>query len=271
MAESISWIDNAGVSTALDGTGNYLAVVGRNGMWMPPVSFIEQDIPLQPGTVLRLVKVLPRPVLIPILIQGASNTESSFYTSLRFLENAMNPLRGDGHLKFTAADGTIRKLTCRLQSGFEGDESATARGPANAVVPFQFYANDPFWYDNASTTVSKTNLTLPSFTITNTGDAEMWPVWTIHGPGSSLVVTDTTTGLLFSTGDVLGGSDVLVIDTTPGVKTMTLNGVNDFTNLVNSSTLFSLTTGANAITVALAGTSSATTLSVVYKQRWNGV
>lgn len=270
MAEAISWWDPSNTETKLNNESNYMAILGRTGMLFPPQTFVEQQIPLQPGMVLRQVLIGPNDIMIPILITAAS--ESALIVAIRALRTAMNPQRGTGRLRYTAADGTIRDLNCCLSAGFEGIEDDTNRGPSWIVLPLQFHADDPFWYDDSATTVNKTNITMPSFSVTNTGDYEMWPVWTIHGPGTNLVLTDTTTGLALTFTLTLGSSDILTIDTTPGVKAILLNSVtNEYPALATTSSIFSLPMGSNAITAVMSGTTGTSALTLVYKQRYLGV
>jgi hypothetical protein len=269
MAEILTWIDPSSTSTALDGSGNYLGIVGRSGLIGVPETFIEQDIPLSPGSRLRQVKTPNTEVKVPLLVTGS--TESALITNIRTLRAAMNPLRGDGILQYQAQDGTVRQLTCRLLQGFEGDESDGNRGPGYIILPLVFHAFDPYWYDQFTSTVTYTTFTTK--TITNGGDVEMWPSWSIHGPTTNLTITNTTTGKSMAFTLTLGGSDVLTIDTRPGVKTALLNSVtNEYSALSATSALFSfpaLTT--STLNFTLSGTTGATQIVLTYKQRWIGV
>jgi len=92
MAEILTWIDPASVSTALDGSGAYTGIIGRKGLIGVPEQFVEQDIPLSPGSRLRQVKTQNTEVMVPVLVKGAS--ESALITNIRTLRSAMNPIRG---------------------------------------------------------------------------------------------------------------------------------------------------------------------------------
>jgi hypothetical protein len=269
MAEILSWFDPASTQTLLDGSGNYTGIVGRQGLIAAPQQFIEQDIPLSPGSRLRQVKTNPGNVLVPVLVKG-SGSESALIVNIRTLRTAMNPNRGDGRLRYQAQDGTTRELNCRLLSGFDGDESDSARGPGYIVLPLMFRAFDPYWYDQNATTA--TFATFGAQVINNTGDVECWPTWTVHGPTTNLTITNTTTGLSMVFTLTLGATDVLTINTNPGVKTCLLNSVtNEYSTLSATSSLFSFITGNNTINFTLAGTTVATQIQLSYKQRWLGV
>jgi hypothetical protein len=269
MAEILTWIDPAAVSTALDGSGAYLGIIGRKGLIGVPEQFVEQDIPLSPGSRLRQVKTQNTEVLVPVLVKGAS--ESALITNIRTLRSAMNPTRGEGDLLYQAQDGTIRNLNCRLLQGFEGDESDGNRGPGYIVLPLVFHAFDPYWYDQNNTVATYNTFTAK--TVVNNGDVEMWPQWSIHGPTTNLTITNTTTGKSMVFTLTLSGTDVLTIDTSVGVKTVLLNGVtNEYSAMSATSALFSfpaLTT--STLNFTLAGTTGATQIVLTYKQRWIGV
>src|SRR6185312_14795392 len=190
MSEQLSWFDPASTQTLLDGSGNYWAIIPRQGFYSPSWNLVEQDVPNQDGNRLRTVLAQPNVVRQVLLIKNT--TESNYLANVRTLRQAMNPKRGAGILQFQAADGTVRQLNCVLQSGLEGDESSGVRGPAWIKAPCVWRAADPYWYD-ASATVA-TYSTFTAKTVVNSGDAVFWPQWSIHGPTTNLTITNVTTG-----------------------------------------------------------------------------
>lgn len=269
MAEQLSWFDVASTQTLFDGSGNYWAIIPRQGFYSPSWNFVEQDVPSRDGNRLRTVLAQPNVVRQVLLIKNT--TESNYLANVQTLRSAMNPQRGYGLLQFTNAAGTTRQLNCRLQAGLEGDESPGNRGPAWIKAPCVWRANDPWWYD--ATATSTTYTTFTTKTVTNNGDTEMWPQWSIHGPLTALVITNSTTGEAITfTGLTLGGTDVLTIDTTPYKETVLLNGTtNKYSSLDPASVLFSFRMGSTTLNFTIAGTSGATQITLSYKQRWLGV
>lgn len=268
MAEQLSWFDVASTQTLFDGSGNYWAIIPRQGFYSPSWNLVEQDVPSNDGNRLRTVLAQPNVVRQVLLIKNT--TESNYLANVRTLRQAMNPKRGAGILQFQAADGTVRQLNCVLQAGLEGDESPGNRGPAWIQAPCVWRAADPYWYD-ASATVA-TYSTFTSKTVVNSGDVEMWPQWSIHGPLTSLTVTNSTTGDSFALTLSMTNTDVLTIDTTPFKKTCLLNGTtNEYSALSAASVLFSFPTGTSTLTFSIAGTSGATQIQLSYKQRYLGV
>lgn len=288
MAETVTWIDPSSTSYALDGSSYYTGIVGRSGLFAPPTQVIEQEVPLQPGARLRQIKTVTRPPVVPVLIRASS--EAQFAVARRALRWAMNPNRGAGTLRIKASDNTQRDLVCYCESGFEGDESDTYRGPGFAILPLGFKALDPYWYDSSATVVTLTPggttqffrtpffpLQLSSsgisnsFTVNNTGDVQCWPVWVITGPGSNPVLTNNTTGKTITMAVTLTAGQTVTIDTRPGYKTVTReDGTLHYSYLSFASSLWPLVTGANGISLSMSGTTSASALQLQYKQAYDG-
>jgi hypothetical protein len=107
--------------------------------------------------------------------------------------------------------------------------------------------------------------------VTNAGDVEAWPVWTITGPGSGIVLRNLTTGqsMDFGVGALAAGNTV-VVDTRPGAKTAVANGsINVFPFLSAASVLWSLQRGANAVRLEMSGAiAGASGLSLAYRPRY---
>lgn len=272
-AESYIWIDSAATSHAMDGSTGVEVLAGPIGLYMPPLSLLDQRTPGQPGTTIKYTDILPRPITLPIHIQGA--TESALET----LKNALvetwfaNP----GTLRRTRPDGsTQRDLACSYLAGLgldESDTSSQTRGSGWIETPLQLLAAVPFWTDTADTTAGPYSNTQMGAgqTIANNGTWECYAKWTLHGPFSAMVITNTTTGykmdLTANGGLTLGNTDSLVIDTTAG--TMLLNGSTDErSHLSYDSILFPLAKGNNAITWSYSsGLNGTTTTTLTFRQR----
>lgn len=289
MAELLSWIDAAGAETTLNGESNYLALIGRQGFYSPPISIISQQVPMQPGVRDKYVQIGAGDPKLPLLVYA--DDEPTLALVRRQLVYAMNPLRGSGTLRNTAQDGSVRDLVCKLVAGLSGDESAQNRAPGNFLAPLEFEAADPFWYDRDYTSLSFSTgasvlfLASPflgphisssgiasSFSVFNSGDVEAWPIWTITGPGNTITLSNTTTGKALVLSITITAGQVLTIDTRPGHKTVTReDGSNQFATVSSTSSLWELATGNNAVTLSISGTTTASGLQLQYKQRYFGV
>lgn len=285
-AETLTWVEANGTELVLtDGVWrNDLA--GRLGAWMPPVSFVEEAVPLQPGARLRQVKVGVREVDVPLLLRAPS--EPALRTSVRALLRSFNPSRGDGKLRVRAADGSERELTCRYAGGFEGDEGPAAKGNLSQRVVLIFRAADPYWYARTGVqtiyTLGSPATFFPFFplrlssstifadaTVANAGDVEAWPVWQLTGPGVDPVLRNLTSGELMSLSLTLAAGESLAIDTRPGRKSVTADaGSNQFGALSAASVLWALQAGDNAVRVEMSGATADSQVSLSYTPRYLG-
>jgi Phage tail protein len=285
--ELMSWFDPTGVEYALNGDAYlFLDNPGRTGFKsLPPMMTTVLNVPLTDGDVPRFTLASPRPLSVHTLIKGSNPTD--FEQVRTVLQNGMNPKLGSGFFRCTRQDGTRRDINCKYVDGFIGDESWGVSSSVHQELLLGFVAHDPYFYDTLATVLTFTAtaatnffpitpLRLSStsigsgFSIFNSGDVESFPVFTIQGPGTNPLLTNTTTGKALLATITLGAGQVLTIDT--GAKTVTRDdGSNQFGTLGLSSVLWSLAVGQNALTLAMGGAGVGSQITVAYKQRWNSL
>lgn len=288
--DTLAWVDAAGVAFPLTGQPDLDVhwALGVTGRFMPPVSVVEDEVYEQPGTRLRTVRVGARDVTLPITVIG--DGEAAVRQRIRSLLRAFNPVRGDGILRCTSVDGTMRELRCRYVQGMEGKEGRDEFGRDFQRLVLVLHASEPFWTDTTATEATYTvgdttpmlsaqffpgpNLTsdtvLGQQTITNDGDLDAFPVYTIGGPATSVTITNDTTGERVVFGAALAAGDVLTIDTRPFRKTVTVNGANRYADLSLDSVLFALPPGSTSVRLDLPGSTDATYATVSYRRTWLG-
>jgi hypothetical protein len=286
--ELMSWFDVNNIEYPLNGDAYlFLDNPGRTGFkGLPPYAASTLNVPLTDGDTVRFVLAQARPLAVHLLIKGATAAD---YEAVRTtLQNAMNPKLGDGYFRCQRQDGApLRDIFCRYTDGFAGEESWGVSSSVHEELLLGFLAHDPYFYDTTATTLSFISSApvnffpiMPlqltggvigsGFTVFNAGDVEAYPVWTITGPGTNPVLTNTTTGKVITPTITLTAGQALTIDTRE--KTVTReDGSNQFSTLSFASALWTLATGNNAITLAMTGTTAASRISVSYKQRWNSL
>lgn len=285
-SEIFSWIDTNGTEHVFDGT-YYKVLMGIEGRFMPPFRFIEDEVPMQPGNRLRLVKTQAREVDLPLLIRGTTDIE--LRTKVRALMNAINPSLGDGRLRVWTPIVECRELFCRYLSGMELTEGTDSHGLTWQKVILIFRAQDPYWYDLNPTIYTFTTGTPATFfpffplrlssstvfadtTIPNNGDVECWPEWIITGPGSSIVLRNLTTGEGLTINATLTTGETITIDTRPGIKTVTKNdGTNLYGLLGSNPILWSLQKGSTSVRIEMSGATSDSSVQLTQKNRYLGV
>lgn len=452
MPDVVAFVDPEGAETILTAQAQLKAIRGRSGFYMPPVRWVDEMVPEQHGTSLRQVTYGPREAFFPLLVLGT--TETALRTRIRTLLPTLDPTAGDGKLRVTAPDASIRELNCRYIGGMELEEQHPEAGWQRAGLLFRAF--DPFWYDQTDTTqtyygpinlltknqsdiavdttgweavtsatitrttaklwqgtasvqvdfaaisgsgmrttaagrpavtegetytfsgyfkgdvggefiriqirdaadtsfLAETSMTLtttwqryevtatippgqtlaylraqragsapagtfyadglqfeknseattfqvgiapffPFFpldlnastlrarvypgagipavnpVITNTGDVEAWPVWTIRGPGRDVSLSNTTTGETLNMTVTLEEGDEVTIDTRPGYKSVDLGGANIYysLDLASGSSLWPLATGPNDLDIRMGDVSAESSIELAYKRRFLG-
>lgn len=208
-----------------------------------------------------------------------------------------NVLRGPGQIRRTRADGvTVRVLNCDYDDGFGIDQARGIWEQGTQQAVLQFFAPDPFWYDEAATVVPFTTggntygffpipnpitgsmITLASsevfggVTIDNDGDVPVFPVWTVTGPGSSITLRNLTTGRLLSLtaagGLTLLAGETLTIDTRPGETLLAVGSVEVAGYLTDASELWPLALDTNSVQVEMTGATSDSSVELSYTRGW---
>ncbi|MEV5472958.1 phage tail family protein [Streptomyces sp. NPDC052207] len=282
---NLSWTDRRGRTTLLsDSENGWLLQPGVRGLDLPSFDFYTDESPQIDGNALRGARAQAREIFLPVVFFDTDR--NSFLARKRSFMASLNPKLGLGMLTLTEADGSARTIEAYYASGLEGDFGDTVSGLHWQVVGLTFSCPSPYWLgDHIMRTFAngttgnffpvqfpvgvQDSQVLGNTTIDNPGDAESFPIWTIHGPATSAVISNTTTGQSFSVTASLGSSDVLVVDTRERVQTAVLNGsTNWWPNLATTSELWALDPGENAVSLALVGATSATVVQVDYQPRF---
>jgi hypothetical protein len=279
------WIDANGTEYAI--SDNHLIKSGPDGRYMPPISFVEEEVPFQSGTRLRSVKVGAREFDLTFYIDGDS--EADVRNKTRNLLRTFNPLKGDGKIYVVAPDNSQREINCRYASGLEISEKDGSKIGHLQTVTLVFRAFDPYWYDTSTQVQTfKVNEAPGSFfpifplrlassavfadmSVENTGDVETWPEWIITGPGENIVLRNLSTDEVTELSVTLGAGETLTIDTRPYNKTVTKgDGTNLFYTLSDDSSLWALREGDNSIQLEMAGTTTESSIQLSYRNRYWG-
>lgn len=278
--QAMTYIDPDGVTTDLRQVAGVRATATL-GLYMPPIEFVEDEVPEQAGSRLRLVRVLPRDVTLQVRLQQA--TGEDLQALLRTLASRLNPSRGDGQLRVTLDDLSGRELTCRYKSGLEVKQTAADSHRRLQKAAIVLRAFDPFWYDAVPVVRSFTTSTTPFFPlpplhlsgesingttqVENTGDDAAFPRWTITGPCTSVTLTNLTTGESLTLTATLAAGQQAVIDSRR--KTVTRDdGLSLYAGLSNDSALWTLGRGLNNVTLTVAGSTSDSYVSLAYALRY---
>jgi peptidoglycan hydrolase-like protein with peptidoglycan-binding domain len=121
--------------------------------------------------------------------------------------------------------------------------------------------------------IQLTGTVIGNVSVSNDGNAQAWPVWTIVGPGTP-VMKNLRTGRQWSLNTSIPSGNVVQVTTKPGTQMAvnTTTGVNIWDQLVLGSTLsnlWALMAGVNPISISMAGSSLVTSVGLSWVNRWN--
>ncbi len=273
-----------GVAHALLESSGYLVTARPDGQWGPEVDFVEAPVPGRAGASLKAVTVPPSDIDLPLVIIG--ETHAQRISRSRQLAGWLNPARGDVTFRITGSGGASRDLVGRGQLVAGGE-----RWPLGERFTVAIHAhNDPYWIDTDETQATYqidsdavTWVGLPwvpfsvqgsavfrTTTVTNDGDADAYPVWTITGPGSEITLANITTGKLLPLTKTLEAGEVVTVTTDPqtgGVVTddagSPIVGIVPF-----SASFWTLIPGAQQIQVEMADATADSSVVLSYRRRW---
>ena len=266
-------------------TIRFVTRTGATARMMPPVSLTTVRVPQAQGARFQGARHDERLVALPVVVPGPTAGRDE----LRRWARALDPIKGEGTLTVVEGAYAGRQLVCAYEAGLD---DFTEEWPLLGLTTLAFHAADPYWQDaNESSAVATLGMTTYQWfpfagswatqplilgasdvfavlTITNTGDVDAWPVVTILGPGVDVTLRNDSSGaLLHITGNVAAGATV-IIDTRPGHKLVTIDGVNAFGRLSDDSTLWPLIPGANRVAIAIAAATVNTKATFAWRNRW---
>jgi hypothetical protein len=252
---------------------------------MPPVTIHSIRVPQTQGGRFRGASHNERLATIPVVVPGPQAGRAE----LRRWAKALDPLKGEGTLTVVVGPYAGRQLQCVYEAGLDDFQEEF---PGLGLTVLGFRACDPYWLDSAESamvaTINSTTYTWFPFagswaqnplilgasdvfaqlSINNLGDVDAWPVITVVGPGTDLHLTNATTGKdLLLTGAIAAGS-VVSIDTRPGAKTVTVDGINAFSRLSAASSLWPLEPEVNRVSIGFAAGTAASSVKFAWRNRW---
>lgn len=290
MAETITWVAADGGVTPFDRTVGIRCTRGPAKRFAPPVSIRAEEIATMDGAYIASTKYDTRTLDLQLAVEGTTATQCR--TRLRDLIAAFAPDRGAGRLQFAAPGGDTRELECVYTGGLEGDDSLADPALTEYLFTAQFYAADPFFRATTDTTGSwdadtgvpffpmfplslSSSEIFASATVTNDGDIETYPVWTITGPFDGVSLTHLATDRRLVWGGTLGAGESLTIDCrdrqhTAAPKSVTLQDGTDVFAQLTAWDFFPLQVGSQSIQIEAAGATAASLVTARWRHRYYG-
>jgi hypothetical protein len=291
VARQFQWLspDSRQLITLTDRAGGYRLIAdATTGLTAPAYRIATEQYAGFDGATVRSVTADAREVVLGLMIEAKDDL--THRQRVGALVRAMRPKAGPGTLICRDEDGQVRTLTCYYSGGLEGAEGRGAKLPGRWVkAAVRFLAEDPWWYGEQQSVSFGLGAATPFFPIppvrpsgsSVTGrfevdlsetDTETWPVWTITGPGSDLVLRNETTGQVIAVDVALAGGETLIIDTRPEYLSVRSGAGTNLMRLVQSDpALWPLVEQVNRVTATLTGATSESRIYATFQPRYAGV
>lgn len=267
-----------GLTFGLAGDVHVAAAAGLDDL--PGVKGDDIPLPLVDGSYPVAEYATPRTLTFEFLVIAAD--ETAFATARDTTVRALR-LQRDGELPLVVGE---REIWCRPSRVSTPRDLAFLQRTGSVYA--EFVATDPWWRDIGDSAVDFTVSSDPGAffpmlfpwrlassevfavaLVENDGDVAAWPVWTVTGPGSDLVLGNDTTGERLALAHTFGPGESVTIDTQPGAKTVTTpDGSSLFSSLSPDSVLWALGAGATSVQVQFAGATAASRVALRYRRRW---
>lgn len=205
-----------------------------------------------------------------ITLEGSvfPDASNSAYTNWRATQKAIwQAARQQKLATFrTTGSGLDLQAMVRLASPLQAE--AVALGSQHSYE-YQaiFRAADPLLYSQTLSAVSAAS----SVNVTNGGDADTWPLVTVHGPIIAPQIHNITQGLSVLFTMTLSSTQSLIVDFNPATRSATIAGSNFMGSLLyTASQFFDINAGAteNITLSGSGGTSGATLLTVNWRNAY---
>lgn len=129
-------------SIPIDGSAGWIRMPGATGFDMPPVEVISESLPDVDGSTVKEVRVLARPVFLPIYYRSDSS-HVDFLAMKDQLRRIIDPKTQSFRIIGTTARGQ-RELVVTYTGGLEGNDAPGEEGASWGKVGISAVAHQPF-------------------------------------------------------------------------------------------------------------------------------
>lgn len=268
-----------GDSIALDGSDGFVLTQGLRGLGLTPAD-LRLTSSAGDGATWRGTRRRERDIDAPVTVLGAHRDEVA--QKLRRLAAVLSDRIAPPSLVATYGAGESYAITVHYVAGAETQYGGEA-GALFCTWPMTWRAPDPYWVSTEPVIFSAVGATssrnllpnlvalevsssqaLGTLTVSNPGDVDAYPVWTVKGPTSSLTISQAGVGFTYSS--ALTSSDTLTIDTRAGTV-RNQAGTNLYGGLAAAPKLFRLPPGSSTVSIVATGATADTRISGYFNPR----
>lgn len=269
-----------GDTIRFDGSDGYYLTTGFRGAGIPPTDVRITNSAGDGGT-WRSTRRGIRDLDLPLTVLGEDRVEVE--TKLRRLASALSDRYGTPMLIAEYADGSSYSIEVHYTGGAETLFGSDA-GETYARWAITLQAPDPFWVSQQAVSFSlgydsstrgllpslanlqvKTDSVLGSFTISNPGEVDAYPVWNLEGKSTLTSISLNGVGFTYTENMATGTGKRTINTRTASV--VDSSNTNLYANLGTAPKLFAIPPGSSTISVTIAGADSTTRLSGYFQPR----
>lgn len=253
------------------------------GLGIPPVD-VQMDEGVGPGSRFRRVRPLRRAIDLVVKVEGRTWEERAA-RQIR-LSNLLDNTYGPSILEVLQPDGRSSQITCFYGGGAEGEGGPGVGSSLMVKWPITLVCPDPYFMDSlpvvTTWTASAPTAAFPlrpglfrlsgsqiigsGARITNPGDVDAYPVWTVHGPASGFTIRNVSTSKEFTLTTTINAGEYVKVDTNEKTA-VDETGANQWQYFAENPQLFTLRPGQNVIDLILSGATSASIVELVFRAR----
>jgi phage-related protein len=256
------------------------AVAGTTGLGLPPVATQWRE-GAGDGSTFRGRRVLSRDLDIPLFIKSKDREDLKARLSHLALV-----LSDEVEIRFVESEILHWYAVAHRMGGGEYVYGADTQGEDDLMTVLTFRAGDPYWTSSQTSSItvkpppetdgglltggSLVNLdlmgsqTFGEVILTNTGDADAYPVWTIQGPCDSFEAKRGNQRLRWN--GSLGVGESLTIDTRTG-QAIDDAGANRYSEMGNAPRMWKIPPGESTATIMLTGTGPTSLVTCTWRPR----
>lgn len=264
----------------------WFTTAGPGGWGANPVTLVSDPIAAG-GEQVRFIRSEARRITWPLHVYGRTYQEfQKRYRKIMRAFTMTTQRRAPGVLTVYLPDGSARWIAAYYEAGF-GGESGENWLFANPVLTL--YCPDGYWSDVNSLTISRAggagaaggfyspfislgqSQVVGDSVVTNPGEIDAWPTWTITGPLTRFVATNATLGVKFALSTTLAaGQQVRITTLRPTVRgpgDANLTGSLDWPSAV----LWPLVPGDNAVNFSMDNATQNSQVQLTFYPRYEAV
>lgn len=265
------------------GLGDYIAEPGWRGFDLPPMQ-VQRRTGAGQGSRWLSTRREERLLDIPVFVRGVdvATFRSRLTRLMAILDDRFGPTRITVHDGF----GGSRSLDAHYLSGAEGEWVPGRSGPTYQRMALAFVAPWPFWRSDASVQGAvgtgqggeafipfgppigtSPSQVLGEMQVTNPGDADAYPVWTLRGPGGPATLRSVTDNAELTLNTTLAAGAIRVIDTAERTI-VDADGVSRYSELGAAPRFWSLPPGETTVEITMTGATADSSISFEYQPQW---